>query len=94
MGSGRIYGTCTANKEKINFYFDWTSEINIEGNYSTVTVKSYFSPKSGYAYWDFDTVSSRNTSITIDGSTYSYARAIDTGNNWSNGIIKIHISKP
>ena len=85
MGSGRIYGTCTANKEKFNFYFDWTSEINIEGNYSTVTVKSYFSPKSGYSYWDFDTVSSRNTSITIDGSTYSYARVINTGNDWSNG---------
>lgn len=96
MASGRIYGSCTANTEKFNFFCDWTSEINIEGNYSTVSVKTYFSPKSGYSYWDFDTVSSRNTSITIDGSTYSRSKVISTGNDWSNGnplLITTHSKK-
>lgn len=85
MASGRIYGSCTANTDKFNFFLDWTSTINIEGNYSVVSAKTYFSPKSGWEYWDFDTVGSRNTSITIDGSTYSRSRVISTGSDWSNG---------
>ena len=85
MASGRIYGSVTSNKEKFNFFLDWSSEINVEGNYSTVSVKTYWSPKSGYSYWDFDTSGTRKASITINGNTYSITKRFYTGNDWSNG---------
>lgn len=86
MASGRIYGSVTSNSNKFNFFLDWTSEINIDGNYSTVSVKTYWSPKSGWEYWDFDTTGTRNASITINGNTYSIPpKRFSTGNDWSNG---------
>ena len=97
MASGRIYGSVTSNKEKFNFFLDWSSEINVEGNYSTVSVKTYWSPKSGYSYWDFDTSGTRNASITINGNTYSIPpKRFYTGNDWSNGnpyLIMTHAVK-
>lgn len=85
MASGRITGSVTSNSNKFNFFLDWRTETNIEENYSTVYTTTYWSPKSGYEYWDFDTTGARNASITIDGSTYSISKVFYTGNDWSNG---------
>lgn len=85
MVNGTKTGNVTDNKGKIKFFIKWSSIPNNDGNYSDVTVTSYWAPLSGYDHWDFDTAGSRNASITIDGVKSSISKRFDTGNNWSNG---------
>lgn len=85
MANGNITGSVTYNSEKFKFYILWSSLPNTAGNYSDVTVTSYWAPKSGYGAWDFDTTGTRPASITIDGSTSSTTKRFNTGNDWSNG---------
>lgn len=87
MASGRITGSVTNLSRVFSFYADWSSVSNGAGNYSDVTVKIYI--KTSNTAYDFDTVGSRNHSITIDGTASSVSKRINCS-PWSSNPYLIH----
>ncbi len=71
--SGTINGSVTQKSGVFSFYLTWSATQSIEGNYSDVTVKTYWSTKNTYD--EFDTVGARAASITINGETSSISKA-------------------
>lgn len=70
--SGTINGTVTQKSNYFSFYISWSATQNVSENYSDVTVKTYW--KTSNTYQDFDTVGSRNASITINGTAASISK--------------------
>lgn len=65
--SGTVNGSVTNNSKYFSFYFTWEATQSISGNYSDVTVNTYWSTNDKWQ--EFDTVGSRAASITINGET-------------------------
>lgn len=85
--SGSKTGSVTLNSGYFTFYLEWSAEQNIAENYSNVTVNTYVSTNN--TYQTFDTVGTRDHSITIDGTTTTLKKVIDC-NPWnSNGVYLI-----
>lgn len=78
--SGTINGSVTNKSQYFSFYISWSATQNVEGNYSDVTVKTYW--KTNNTYQTFDTVGSRNASITINGTTKSISKVFSV--YWSS----------
>lgn len=70
--SGTINGSVTQLSGTFSFYLTWSAVQNIAGNYSDVTVKTYWSTNNTYS--EFDTVGARSASITINGETTSISK--------------------
>ena len=70
--SGTINGSVTQKSNYFSFYMTWSATQSVSGNYSDVTVKTYW--KTNNIYQDFDTVGSRNASITINGTKASISK--------------------
>lgn len=77
--SGTINGSVTNKSSVFSFYATWSATQSIEGNYSDVTVNSYW--KTSNIAYDFDTVGTRPASITIDGSVTSIEKRFNL-NPW------------
>lgn len=73
--SGTINGSVTQKSNYFSFYLTWSATQSVSGNYSDVTVKTYW--KTNNTYQGFDTVGSRNASITINGTTQSITKAFN-----------------
>lgn len=85
--SGSKTGSVTLNSGYFTFYFEWSAKQDILGNYSDVTVNTYI--KTNDTWQTFDTVGSRDHSITINGDTTKISKVINC-NPWnSNGIYHI-----
>lgn len=81
--SGTVTGAVTNGSKTFSFYYTWSATQSIPDNCSYVTVKTYWSTSNKAA--TFDTVSARNASITINGSTSSISKRFNC-NPWpSNG---------
>ena len=76
--SGTINGRVTLNSRFMSFYITWSANQNVEGNYSDITVTSYW--KTNNTRWGFDTEGSRAASITINGNTTSISKRFDSTN--------------
>lgn len=81
--SGTINGRVTLNSQYMSFYIAWSAKQNVEGNYSDVTVTSYW--KTNNTRWGFDTGGSRSASITINGNTTSISKRFDSTNGTGTG---------
>ena len=81
--SGNINGRVTLNSQYMSFYIAWSAKQNVEGNYSDVTVTSYW--KTNNTRWGFDTEGSREASITINGNTTSISKRFDSTNGTGTG---------
>lgn len=81
--SGTINGRVTLNSRFMSFYIAWSAKQNVEGNYSDVTVTSYW--KTNNTRWGFDTGGSRSASITINGNTTSISKRFDSTNGTGTG---------
>ena len=81
--SGTINGRVTLNSQYMSFYITWSANQNVEGNYSDVTVTSYW--KTNNTRWGFDTEGSRAASITINGNTTSISKRFDSTNGTGTG---------
>lgn len=81
--SGTINGRVTLNSQYMSFYIAWSAKQNVEGNYSDVTVTSYW--KTNNTRWGFDTEGSRAASITINGNTTSISKRFDSTNGTGTG---------
>lgn len=81
--SGTINGRVTLNAQYMSFYITWSAKQNVEGNYSDVTVTSYW--KTNNTRWGFDTEGSRAASITINGKTTSISKRFDSTNGTGSG---------
>ena len=81
--SGTINGRVTLNSRYMSFYITWSANQNVEGNYSDVTVTSYW--KTNNTRWGFDTGGSRAASITINGNTTSISKRFDSTNGTGTG---------
>ena len=81
--SGTINGRVTLNSRFMSFYITWSANQNVEGNYSDVTVTSYW--KTNNTRWGFDTGGSRSASITINGNTTSISKRFDSTNGTGTG---------
>ena len=81
--SGTINGRVTLNSQYMSFYITWSAKQNVEGNYSDVTVTSYW--KTNNTRWGFDTGGSRASSITINGNTTSISKRFDSTNGTGTG---------
>ena len=81
--SGTINGRVTLNSRFMSFYITWSATQNVEGNYSDVTVTSYW--KTNNTRWGFDTEGSRAASITINGNTTSISKRFDSTNGTGTG---------
>ena len=80
--SGRIDGSVTYQpyaSKPFSFYCTWSATQSVSGNYSDVTVSTYWATTSIGA--TFNTVGSRNASITIDGDTQSITKVFNC-NPW------------
>lgn len=84
--SGTINGSVTLNSGKFSFYATWKSEPNTAGNYSDVTVTTYWSTTN--IANKFDTVGERSASITINGKTTSISRRFNC-NPWPSNPFEI-----
>ena len=84
---GTRNGSVTLNSSYFTFYLEWSATQSISGNYSDVVVTTYV--KTNNTYQTFDTVGSRNHSITIDGTTTNLSKVIDCDPWNSNGIYLI-----
>lgn len=89
--SGKITGDVTQKPYYFSFYITWSAKQNISGNYSDVTVTSYW--ETNNTYQGFDTMSARDASITINGETSSIRKVFDTtggsGSGWAVNPLKI-----
>ena len=81
--SGTINGRVTLNSQYMSFYIAWSAKQNVEGNYSDVTVTSYW--KTNNTRWGFDTEGRRAASITINGNTTSISKRFDSTNGTGTG---------
>lgn len=81
--SGTINGRVTLNSRFMSFYITWSANQNVEGNYSDVTVTSYW--KTNNTRWGFDTGGNRAASITINGNTTSISKRFDSTNGTGTG---------
>lgn len=81
--SGTINGRVTLNSQYMSFYITWSAKQNVEGNYSDVTVTSYW--ETNNTRWGFDTEGSRAASITINGKTTSISKRFDSTNGTGTG---------
>ena len=81
--SGTINGRVTLNSQYMSFYITWSARQNVEGNYSDVTVTSYW--ETNNTRWGFDTEGSRAASITINGNTTSISKRFDSTNGTGTG---------
>ena len=81
--SGTINGRVTLNSRFMSFYIAWSAKQNVEGNYSDVTVTSYW--KTNNTRWGFDTGGIRAASITINGNTTSISKRFDSTNGTGTG---------
>ena len=81
--SGTINGRVTLNSRFMSFYITWSATQNVEGNYSDVTVTSYW--ETNNTRWGFDTEGSREASITINGNTTSISERFDSTNGTGTG---------
>lgn len=81
--SGTINGRVTLNSQYMSFYITWSAKQNVEGNYSDVTVTSYW--ETNNTRWGFDTEGSRAASITINGNTTSISKRFDSTNGTGTG---------
>ena len=70
--SGTVNGSVTNNSKYFSFYFKWSAVQSISGNYSDVTVETYWSTNN--TWQEFDTVGARAASITINGETASISK--------------------
>lgn len=77
--SGTVTGSVTNGSKTFSFYYTWSATQSIAENCSFVTVKTYWSTSNRAA--TFDTVSARNASITINGTTTSISKRF-TCNPW------------
>ena len=77
---GTINGSVTQKSNYFSFYLTWSATQNVAGNYSDVTVKTYW--ETNNTYQTFDTVGSRNASITINGTTASISKVFSV--YWSS----------
>ena len=73
--SGTVNGSVTNKSNYFSFYFTWSATQSISGNYSDVTVKTYW--KTNNTYQTFDTVGNRNASITINGTKTSISKVFE-----------------
>lgn len=73
--SGTINGSVTLNSGKFSFYATWSAAQNVAGNYSDVTVNTYW--EAGNTANTFDTVGTRDASITINGTTTPINKRFD-----------------
>lgn len=73
--SGTVNGTVTNKSSYFSFYFTWSATQSISGNYSDVTVKTYW--KTSNTYQTFDTVGNRSASITINGAKTSISKVFE-----------------
>lgn len=73
--SGKINGSVTNLSNHFSYYILWSATQDPIANKSTVTASTYWATNDrGYT---FDTVGSRNASITIDETTDSISKAFD-----------------
>lgn len=77
--SGTVTGSVTNGSKTFSFYYTWSATQDIANNCSYVTVKTYWSTSNRAA--TFDTVSARNASITINGTTTSISKRMNC-NPW------------
>ena len=77
--SGTINGSVTNKSSYFSFYMTWSATQSISGNYSDVTVKTYW--KTSSTGHTFDTVGNRTASITINGTTTSITKRFNC-NPW------------
>lgn len=78
--TGTVNGSVTNKSSIFSFYFVWTASQSVSGNYSDVTVETYW--KTNNTSYTFDTVGDRSASITINGTTTSIRKRFDL-NPWS-----------
>lgn len=78
--SGTINGSVTNKSSYFSFYMTWSATQNIANNYSDVTVTTYWTTNN--TYHTFDTVGSRNASITINGTTHNISKVFAV--SWSS----------
>ena len=71
--SGRINGSVTNLSNHFSYYILWTATQDPIANTSTITAKTYWATDN--RAYTFDTVGSRDASITIDGTTDSISQA-------------------
>lgn len=82
--SGTVNGSVThqpTSSNPFSFYFTWSASQNVANNYSDITVKTYW--KTSNTAWTFDTVGTRNASITIAGTQTSIKKRFDC-DPWSS----------
>lgn len=88
--SGKVNGSVTNLSAYFSFYFEWSAVQSIPGNYSDITVTTYW--KTSNTSRTFDTSSKRNASITIGDSVDSISQRFAC-NPWpSGGIYQIQTS--
>ena len=83
MISGKIKGKVTLNGDIMSFYLLWKAVSNIAGNYSDVTVETYWETTN--TNWGFNTTGSRKASITINGVKSSISKVFDTTKGTGSG---------
>lgn len=74
--SGTINGSVTNKSNYFSFYITWSATQSVSGNYSDVTVKTYWKT-TNTTYGNFDTVGKRDASITIDGTKASISKVFE-----------------
>lgn len=89
--SGTINGSVTQKSNYFSFYLTWSATQNIPGNYSDVTVTTYWATNNTYK--GFDTEAARNASITINGTTTSITKRFNVcasgSTSWASTPYKI-----
>lgn len=89
--SGTINGSVTQKSSIFSFYLTWSATQNVSGNYSDVTVITYW--KTNNTSYGFDTVGTRSASITINGQTSSITKAFNVcasgSTSWATNPYKI-----
>lgn len=89
--SGTINGSVTQKSNIFSFYLTWSATQNVSGNYSDVKVTTYW--KTTNTTYGFDTVGTRNASITINGQTKSITQrfnvCVSGGTSWKSNPYKI-----
>ena len=89
--SGTINGSVTQKSNYFSFYLKWSATQNVSGNYSDVTVTTYWATNN--IYKGFDTSATRNASITINGTTTSITKRFNVcasgSTSWASTPYKI-----
>lgn len=85
--SGTINGSVTNKSSYFSFYMTWSATQSVSGNYSDVTVNTYW--KTTSTSHRFDTVGNRTASITINGTTTSVTKRFNC-DPWPSNPFLIH----